>query len=71
VKLVYAAAIKSNASSIILGHNHPSGNLLPSEQDKRLTQRVKEAGRILDIPVLDHIIMTADGYYSFGDEGEL
>ena len=71
VKLVYVAAIKANASSVILAHNHPSGNLLPSEQDKRLTQRVKEAGRILDIPVLDHVIMTADGYYSFADEGEL
>ena len=71
VKLIFAAAIKSNASSIILGHNHPSGNLMPSEQDKRLTQRVKEAGRILDIPVLDHIIMTADGFYSFADYGEL
>ncbi len=71
VKLIYAAAIKANASSVILAHNHPSGNLLPSEQDKRLTQRVKEAGRILDIPVLDHVIMTADGYYSFADEGEL
>lgn len=71
VKLVYAAAIKSNSSSVILAHNHPSGNLLPSEQDKRLTQRIKQAGTILDIPVLDHVIMTAEGYYSFADEGEL
>ncbi|MEB2780751.1 JAB domain-containing protein [Algoriphagus sp. C2-6-M1] len=71
VKLVYAAAIKSNCHSIILAHNHPSGNLLPSEQDKRLTQRIKQVGNILDIPVLDHVIMTAEGYYSFADEGEL
>ncbi|SFB50464.1 JAB domain-containing protein [Algoriphagus aquimarinus] len=71
VKLVYAAAIKSNSSSVILAHNHPSGNLIPSEQDKRLTQRIKQAGLILDIPVLDHVIMTAEGYYSFADEGEL
>ncbi|RAI88088.1 JAB domain-containing protein [Algoriphagus yeomjeoni] len=71
VKLVYAAAIKSNSSSVILAHNHPSGNLLPSEQDKRLTQRIKQAGVILDIPVLDHVIMTTEGYYSFADEGEL
>jgi DNA repair protein RadC len=71
VKLVYAAAIKANASSVILAHNHPSGNLLPSEQDKRLTQRIKQAGNILDIPVLDHMIMTVEGYYSFADEGEL
>ncbi|WP_339880981.1 JAB domain-containing protein [uncultured Algoriphagus sp.] len=71
VKLVYAAAIKANASSVILAHNHPSGNLIPSEQDKRLTQRIKQAGNILDIPVLDHMIMTVEGYYSFADEGEL
>ncbi|WP_339870248.1 JAB domain-containing protein [uncultured Algoriphagus sp.] len=71
VKLVYAAAIKANSSSLILAHCHPSGNLLPSEQDKRLTQRIKKAGEILDIPVLDHLIMTAEGYYSFSDEGEL
>ena len=71
VKLVYAAAIKSNSSSVIIAHNHPSGNMRPSEQDKRLTQRIKQAGNILDIPVLDHVIMTADGYYSFADEGEL
>ncbi|MEB2785003.1 JAB domain-containing protein [Algoriphagus persicinus] len=71
VKLVYAAAIKANASSIILAHNHPSGNLMPSEQDKRLTQRIKQAGTIMDIPVLDHVIMTTDGYYSFADYGEL
>jgi DNA repair protein RadC len=71
VKLVYAAAIKANASSVILAHCHPSGNLHPSEQDKRLTQRIKQAGTILDIPVLDHVIMTAEGYYSFADEGEL
>lgn len=48
-----------------------SGNLLSSEQDKRLTHRIKQAGNILDIHVLDHIIMTVDGYYSFSDEGEL
>ena len=71
VKLVYAAAIKSNSSSVIIAHNHPSGNMRPSEQDKRLTQRIKQAGNILDIPVLDHVIITADGYYSFADEGEL
>ncbi|WP_339881165.1 JAB domain-containing protein [uncultured Algoriphagus sp.] len=71
IKLVYAAAIKSNSSSVIIAHNHPSGNMRPSEQDKRLTQRIKQAGNILDIPVLDHVIITADGYYSFADEGEL
>ncbi|MDR7131622.1 DNA repair protein RadC [Algoriphagus sp. 4150] len=71
VKLVFAAAIKSNSHSIILSHNHPSGNLMPSEQDKRLTKRIKEAGKILDILVLDHLILTAEGYYSFADDWEL
>jgi DNA repair protein RadC len=71
VKLVFAAAIKANASSIILSHNHPSGNLMPSEQDKRLTQRMVEAGRLLDIPVIEHIIITEEGYFSFADEGIL
>ncbi|WP_425640226.1 JAB domain-containing protein [Algoriphagus yeomjeoni] len=71
IKLLYAAVVKSCASSLRLAHNHPSGNMLPSEQDKRLTLRIKKAGEILDIPVLDHLIMTAEGYYSFADEGEL
>lgn len=71
VKLVLAAALKSASSSMILAHNHPSGNLVPSEQDKRLTARIKDAGRILDIPVLDHLIVTTEGYYSFADEGAL
>ena len=71
VKLVFAAAIKANCQCIVISHNHPSGNLMPSEQDKRLTSRIKEAGRILDIPVLDHLIVTSEGYYSFADEGEL
>lgn len=70
-KLVFAASLKGNAQAIILAHNHPSGNLIPSEQDKRLTSRLKNAGKILDIPVLDHLIVTAEGYFSFADEGEL
>lgn len=71
VKLVLASALKSNSSSMILAHNHPSGNLMPSEQDKRLTARIKEAGKIMDIPVLDHLIVTSEGYFSFADEGAL
>lgn len=70
-KVVFGAALKSNASSIILSHNHPSGNLLPSEQDKRLTRRLVEIGRALDLPIVDHVILTAEGYFSFADEGEL
>lgn len=70
-KLVFATALKANASSIIISHNHPSGNLEPSLADKRLTSRLVEIGKSLDLPVLDHIIVTVGGYYSFADEGEL
>ncbi|TXE04773.1 RadC family protein [Algoriphagus aquimarinus] len=70
-KLVFATALKGCAQSIIVSHNHPSGNLMPSEQDKRMTRRLVEIGKALDLPVLDHVIVTADGYYSFADEGEL
>jgi len=66
-----AAALKSNSSSMILSHKHPSDNLLHKEKDKRLTDGVKNAGRILDIPVLDHPIITAEVFYSFADEGAL
>src|SRR5690554_287213 len=68
-KLVFAAAIKGAASSILLAHNHPSGNLDPSQADLRLTRKLVEGGKFLDIPVLDHIIVTGEGYYSIADEG--
>lgn len=70
-KLIFSTALKSCASSIILSHNHPSGNLKPSEADKRLTQKIKNGGELLDITVLDHVIITAEGYFSFADEGLL
>ena len=71
-KLVFAAALKANASNIILCHNHPSGNIKPSKADEQLTQKIKEAGKYLDLPVIDHLIITSeDGYYSFADEGLL
>lgn len=68
-KIIFKAALDKLASSVILVHNHPSGNLKPSHQDVQLTKKMIESGRILDIPVLDHIIFTDDGYYSFADEG--
>ena len=68
-KLIFAAAIKANACGIILAHNHPSGNLQPSQADIDLTKRVKEGGKLLEIQVLDHVIVTTEGYYSFADEG--
>lgn len=70
-KLIFTAALKANASGIILSHNHPSGNLKPSQADIHLTNKLKEAGKLLDIQVLDHIIVTTEGYYSFADEGVL
>ena len=60
---------KACASSLILAHNHPSGNLNPSQADIQLTQRLKKAGEVLEMPVLDHIILTGDSFLSFADEG--
>ena len=71
-KLVFAAALKLNACNIILCHNHPSGSLKPSQADEALTRKIKEAGRYLDLPVIDHLIISGeDSYYSFADEGLL
>jgi DNA repair protein RadC len=70
-KLIFAAAIKGVASGIIIAHNHPSGNLQPSQADVDLTRKIKEGGRLLEIQLLDHIILTSEGYYSFADEGLL
>ena len=61
LKIVFAAAIKGRASSIILAHNHPSGNLQPSQADIDLTKKFEKAGKLLDIPVLDHVILSPDG----------
>src|SRR5690554_574319 len=68
-KLIFSTALKACASSIILSHNHPSGNLQPSQQDIELTKKIKTGGSYLDIMVLDHVIITSDRYYSFADEG--
>ena len=69
VRIILAAALKSASTSIIIAHNHPSGNLKPSEADIQLTQKIKESANTMDISVLDHLIITKDGYYSFADEG--
>ena len=72
VRVVFQAAIKGNASGIICAHNHPSGNLNPSESDSRLTQKLREAGNLMDIQLLDHLILSTEGdYYSFADNGLL
>lgn len=70
-RIILGSAIILRASAIILFHNHPSGNLSPSEQDNALTRRLKEAGAMHEIYVLDHIILTESGHYSFADEGKL
>ena len=70
-KLIFKKALDDLASGIILVHNHPSGNLQPSHADRQLTKKIVEAGKLLEIPVLDHIIFADNGYYSFADEGEL
>ncbi len=64
---VFKSAIKENANSIILVHNHPSGDPSPSEEDKQITERLFDAGELLSIKVLDHVIIGNDGYYSFRD----
>ena len=71
IRLIYAVALNSLSTAIVLVHNHPSGNLNASQSDIAITRKVKEAGKIMDITLLDHIIMTKNGYYSFADEGIL
>ena len=71
VRIVMKAAIENLASSIILAHNHPSGSLSPSDSDLEITKKIKAAGVVMDIPVLDHLIVTSSAYYSFADEGKL
>ena len=70
-RLIFSKAMETLACSIILCHNHPSGNLKPSEEDLVITRKLIEAGKIMDIPVLDHLIYTDDGYFSFSDDGIL
>jgi DNA repair protein RadC len=71
-KVIFQYALKANAAQIILAHNHPSGNLKPSDADISITKKIKEGAKHLDITVLDHIILTGDGeYYSFAEEGDL
>lgn len=72
IRIIYQVGLKVNACGIIVAHNHPSGNLIPSEADKTITQKIKEAGKFLEIPLLDHLIISPnEGYMSFADEGYL
>ena len=71
VRIIMKYAIESLATGMIIAHNHPSGNLEPSEADKKITYKLKSACLIMEVPLLDHVILTADGYTSFADEGWL
>ncbi len=68
-RIIFKKALEAKATSVVLCHNHPSGNLKPSRADEELTQKLKSAGKLLDIQVLDHLIVSDEGYYSFADEG--
>jgi len=70
-KIIFNIALENHAASLILAHNHPSGNLKPSNADLELTRKLKSAGQFLDIPILDHLIITDTGFFSFADEGML
>ena len=71
VRLIMQTALLAHSSSIILAHNHPSGQLKPSPQDDRITKKIKEAAKLMDIRIQDHLIVTRDNYYSYADEGRL
>lgn len=68
---VFRDAIKYNAVSIICGHNHPSGKLIPSPDDEGITERLIKAGKIIGIPLLDHLIVSDNGYYSFMEDSDI
>lgn len=71
VRIVLQYAIKANASGLIVCHNHPSGNLNPSESDSAITKKIKDSAILMDIQLLDHLIINTDNYYSFADNGLL
>jgi len=68
-KMIFKKAIEDLASAIIIAHNHPSGQLKPSQADLKMTNKLVEAGKMLDLPILDHLIITNASYFSFADEG--
>jgi DNA repair protein RadC len=69
IRLIFATALKANAVSLMMAHNHPSGSLKPSQADIELTQKIWTAGKFLEIAVLDHVIISSEGYCSMADEG--
>jgi len=71
VRLIYKKALEIGATSIILCHNHPSGNLKPSQSDMMLTEKIMKGAKLLDVKILDHVIVTEKSFFSFADEGRL
>jgi DNA repair protein RadC len=71
VRRILKMALEKTATSLIIAHNHPSGNLDPSESDRKITRQLKESGALMEVPLLDHLIITQSGYFSFADEGLL
>jgi len=71
IRIIYRKALENRASSIIICHNHPSGNNTPSNADKKITNKIAEAGKVMDIILLDHIIVAGNNYYGFADNGEI
>ncbi|MDQ8005495.1 MAG: JAB domain-containing protein [Pedobacter sp.] len=68
-RVIFATALKATATSLIVAHNHPSGNLRPSSEDIRLTEKLKQAGKLLEIEVHDHLIISENGYCSMAEDG--
>lgn len=71
LRMIFAAALKANATCFMIVHNHPSGNIQPSEADKAMTKKIKKSGELLDIKLVDHLIISSESYYSFADDGAL
>lgn len=71
IRVIFQVALKAHACSIVAVHNHPGGDTSPSDADKVITNKINEGGKLLDIKLLDHIIITSDSYYSFADNGDL
>jgi DNA repair protein RadC len=71
VRLIAKYTVDSLATQVIIAHNHPTGNLLPSQADIEITKKIKQTLNIFDVNLLDHLILTADSYYSFADEGKI
>ena len=67
--VILSVALKTLATGLILAHNHPSGNFKPSEADRQITSKIRQAAKLLDIELMDHIIISSEGYYSFADDG--